>query len=237
MTIKKISFNQIKSDDSKPYLNYPLKYSSNNYCPTKIYALSDQELLNIMFSNILNYSALSTLAFRILLERKYIKLIIKIDHNIIDPDVFILYNSDHRIDIDIIINNKSYPIINNIIIKNNVKSIYDYFDDYFDDFDNYSDDESSNDKIEENQNYHIVNKNANIDFLRIEDDKIKIYSYRRIIYNLEKIYYAFITNTNNNYSSYNIYKYIVTWGIAYYLLKSFVPSVDINNLFKQKLKN
>ena len=226
MTIKRISFYQIKSDDSKPYLNYPLKYESKNYCPTKIYALSDQELLNIMFSNILNYSALSTLAFRILLERKYIKLIIKIDRNIIDPDVFILYNSYHRVDIDIMINNNLYSITNNIIIKNNNSDDY-FLDDYF------LNDDNSNDY----QNYYIANNNYNIDYLRIEDDKIKIHSYRRIIYNLEKIYNASITNTYTNYSSYNIYKYILTWGFAYYLLKSFVPSIDINNLFKQKLKN
>ena len=226
MTIKKISFNIIKSDHSEPYLNYLLKYRSNNYCPTKICELSDQKLLNIMFNNILNYPALSTLAFRILVERKYIKLIIKIDQKIIDPDVFILFNSEHKINIDIMINNDIYPIIKNIIIKNNIKSIYDYFDDYFDD------------KNVKDQKYYIVNNN--IDYLRIEDNKIKIHSYRRIIYDLKEIYYASITNTNTNtntnYSLYSIYKYTISSYIVYYLLKSFIPLIDINYFFKQKLK-
>ena len=209
MAIKKISFNLKKSDHHKPYYN--------KYCPTKIYSLSDQELLNIMFNNILNYYALSMLAFRILVERKYIKLIIQIDQKIIDPNIFILFNSEHKINIDIMINNDIYPIIQNIIIKNNVESIDEY----------YSDDESK---------YRYQLANNNIDYLRIEDDKIKIHSYRKIIYDLEKKYYTNTYTNTNNYSSYNIFKYIAYTSITYYMLKSYIPFIDINYFFKQKLK-
>jgi hypothetical protein len=147
------SDNYVYSDD---YLNIEMFSDiirSNNYCPTQLKYLISDKLIQLIIDNIYKYPALSGLAFRTLVEREYLKIIIKIDQQPIDIDTFVLNKTNHFLDLDIIIDQETISIIkfmpiyksisydidktNNNILDNNIldnnisdKSYYKDISDY-----------------------------------------------------------------------------------------------------------
>jgi hypothetical protein len=107
--------------EPEPYNSFSIsrkKIMSNcKLYSTKIYNLSNNELINLMINNVYHYPSLSKLAFKILIYRNYLKLLISADKQIIDPNIFVLNKDIHYIDISIEINNVVYNLVQDIMIS------------------------------------------------------------------------------------------------------------------------
>jgi len=190
--------------------------NQNKYCPTQMNKLSNEELFKIMIEQFYNYVALSIMAFRILIERKYIQIITKIDDQIIDIDTFVLNKSIHYLDMDIVINNDTLNIINNLMIYKSIML-------------NTNDDPNIElIKLE----YHKKSEDEDYDryaFINFYNNKIKIIQFRQLIQILYSKYKK-IYITPKRYSPINKLIIFGTIGVGLYTFSIML----YDNLYKLK---